>query len=58
MAGLGSIEQRFDLITRRIAAEDIHDEDLIKTALAREGKSPKCLWGVYAIPSRFPRCHS
>ncbi|SLM35862.1 Tyrosine-tRNA ligase [Lasallia pustulata] len=44
MAGLGSIEKRLDLITRRIAAEEIHGEDLIKAALAREGKSPKCLW--------------
>jgi hypothetical protein len=54
MASPESVEQRFNLITRRMPAEDLHGVELIKAALTVEGKAPKCLWGAFTVHS-IPR---
>ncbi|KAH0538093.1 hypothetical protein FGG08_005305 [Glutinoglossum americanum] len=52
MASILSIEERFNLITRRLPAEDVHGAELIKAALETKGKTLKCLWAHigYFVP--------
>lgn len=49
MAGIESVEQRLELITRWIPAEGVHGVELIKAALMDEGKTLRCLWCAYII---------
>lgn len=46
MGSLGDNEKRLFFITRRIPEENVYGLDLIKDALAVEGRSPRCLWGM------------
>lgn len=46
MESPSGIQSKIDLITRRIAPEDIHGMDLLRLALQKE-EPAKCVWGWY-----------
>jgi hypothetical protein len=39
------LQERLDLITRRIPLENLYGVEYIKLAFEAEGKRPRCLWG-------------
>jgi hypothetical protein len=46
MESPSAIQSKLDLITRRIAPEDIHGIDLLRLALQKE-EPARCIWGWY-----------